>query len=89
MLHPVTADENAGTMYLTARQREVHQYIRRYFSQYREGPTREEIQHAFGFRSPNAAQYYVEVLASKGAINYIPDTVRGIVPMRAPLPPLG
>lgn len=77
-------DENAGTMLLTERQRAVHDYIRRYFRQFREAPTRQQIQEAMGFRSPNAAQYYVEVLAKKGALEWTKGKFRGLVPQSAP-----
>lgn len=76
--------DNAGNMLLTERQRAVHDYIRRYFRRFREAPTREQIQHAMGFKSPNAAQYYVEVLAKKGALVWEPGKFRGIVPQSAP-----
>jgi SOS-response transcriptional repressor LexA len=79
-------DDNAGTCYLTDRQKEVHNYIRTYFRQFREAPTRQQIQHAMGFKSPNAAQYYVEVLAKKGALAWEPGKFRGIVPQSAPQP---
>lgn len=81
---PMAHDPNACTSYLTERQREVHQYIRRYFRQFGEAPTRQEIQHAMGFRSPNAAQCYIEALAKKGAIEWTPGKHRGIVPRAAP-----
>jgi repressor LexA len=79
-------DENAGTCYLTARQREVHDYIKRYFRRFGESPTRQQLASAMGFRSPNAAQYYVEVLAKKGALLHIEGKNRGIVPQSAPQP---
>lgn len=77
-------DPNACTPYLTTRQREVHTFIRRYFRQFREAPTRQQIQEAMGFKSPNAAQYYVEVLAKKGALEWQPGKFRGIVPQSPP-----
>lgn len=82
--YDLAMDENACTPYLTARQREVHNYIRTYFRQFREAPTRQQIQEAMGFKSPNAAQYYVEVLAKKGALAWEPGKFRGIVPQSAP-----
>jgi repressor LexA len=67
-------------MDLTPRQLEVYRYIRRYFRQFREAPTRQQIQEAFGFRSPNAAQEHVMALVRKGALAHTPGKFRGLVP---------
>lgn len=85
-LYDTRMDEFAGTCFLTQRQRDVHTYIKTYFRQFREAPTRQQIQEAMGFKSPNAAQYFVEVLAKKGALSWEPGKFRGIVPQSAPQP---
>lgn len=41
-------------------------------------PTRVEIQRAFGFASPNAAQKHLQALASQGLIELLEGTARGI-----------
>jgi SOS-response transcriptional repressor LexA len=74
------------TLAPATRQREVHDYIKRYFRRFGESPTRQQLASAMGFRSPNAAQYYVEVLAKKGALLHIEGKNRGIVPQSAPQP---
>lgn len=78
---------NTPKPYLTARQREVHTYITRYFRRFREAPTRLQIQMAMGFKSPNAAQCYVEVLVKKGALLRQDGVHRGLVPQAAPRGP--
>jgi len=75
-----------GYDFLTERQHEVYLYIRRYFRQFRESPTRQQIQTAFEFKSPNAAQCHVEALIRKGALAYEPGKSRGIVPQGIPTP---
>lgn len=78
---------NTPKPYLTARQREVHNYISRYFKRFREAPTRLQIQMAMGFKSPNAAQCYVDVLVKKGTLIRTPGQWRGLVPQTAPRNP--
>ena len=82
----MSSDPNAGTDLLTARQTEVYLYIRNYFRQFRESPTRVQIQEAFGFSSPNAAQCHVEALIKKGALAHTPGRRRGIIPQGIPTP---
>jgi repressor LexA len=79
-------DVPPGHDLLTERQREVYLYIRRYYRQFRESPTRQQIQGAFGFRSPNAAQCHVEALIRKGALAYEAGKSRGIIPQGIPTP---
>lgn len=77
-------DPNAGTSLLTSRQRDVYLYIRRYYRQFREAPTRQQIQAAFDFKSPNAAQCHVMALIAKGALAHEPGKSRGLVPQGIP-----
>jgi SOS-response transcriptional repressor LexA len=77
---PIGGAIEGGGAELTERQREVYDYIRAYFRKFREGPTRQEIQAAFGFKSPNAAQCHVVALIRKGALAYTEGQNRGIIP---------
>jgi repressor LexA len=75
---------NTPKPYLTERQRAVHTYISTYFRRFRKAPTRLQIQVAFGFASPNAAQDYVNVLVKKGVLIREEGKHRGLVPQAAP-----
>lgn len=63
---------------LTARQREILDFIRNTLEVLGAPPTRAEIAHAFGFASPNAAEQHLRALAKKGAIVLEPASARGI-----------
>ncbi len=63
---------------LTARQREILEFIRTTLTQSGAPPTREEIARAFGFRSLNAAEQHLQALQKKGLIELISGTSRGI-----------
>lgn len=65
---------------LTHRQLEVYRFIKAYFRKHAKAPTRQQIQDAFGFRSPNAAQDVVMTLVAKGALGHRPGKRRGIFP---------
>jgi SOS-response transcriptional repressor LexA len=41
-------------------------------------PSRSEIQHHFGYRSPNSGEEHLRALVRKGAIELTPNTARGI-----------
>lgn len=69
---------------LTPRQAQVLELIRRHIDDTGYPPTRADIAHELGFRSPNAAEEHLKALARKGAIEMIPGTSRGI---RLPEPP--
>ncbi|MFW5926899.1 MAG: transcriptional repressor LexA [Wenzhouxiangella sp.] len=71
-------------MKLTARQREILDYIHQCVDIEGMPPTRAEIVEHFGFASPNAAQCHLRALATHGAIELRPGTARGIVPVRSP-----
>lgn len=66
-------------MELTARQREMLQFIESRMRDEGMPPTRAEIVEHFGFASPNAAQCHLRALADRGAIELRPGTARGIV----------
>jgi repressor LexA len=63
---------------LTARQAEVLQVIREFLHESGFPPTRAEIAKILGFRSLNAAEDHLKVLARKGFIEMLPGASRGI-----------
>ena len=63
---------------LTRRQSEILDYIRRRLTEEGAPPTRADIQQAFGFASPNAAESHLRALARKGVIELVPGASRGI-----------
>ena len=63
---------------LTPRQQEILQLIRDRIEANGLPPTRAEIAREFGFRSPNAAEEHLKVLARKGALELLPGASRGI-----------
>lgn len=63
---------------LTARQREILEFIQRRVRESGYPPTREDIMEAFGFSSPTAARDHLLALAKKGCIELVPNSARGI-----------
>jgi repressor LexA len=63
---------------LTPRQQEILQLIRDRIETSGLPPTRAEIAQEFGFRSPNAAEEHLKVLARKGVLELLPGASRGI-----------
>jgi repressor LexA len=63
---------------LTSRQQEILQFIRNRIEATGLPPTRVEIAQDFGFRSPNAAEEHLKVLAKKGVLELLPGASRGI-----------
>ena len=63
---------------LTSRQQEILQLIRDRIEATGSPPTRAEIALEFGFRSPNAAEEHLRVLAKKGVLELTPGASRGI-----------
>lgn len=75
---------------LTARQREILEFIRDTVESEGRPPTRAEVCAAFGFRSPNAAESHLRALAAKGAILLEEGRARGIrLPEGLGLPLIG
>lgn len=64
--------------HLTSRQQEILQFIRDRIEATGLPPTRVEIAQEFGFRSPNAAEEHLKVLARKGMLELMPGASRGI-----------
>lgn len=63
---------------LTARQTQVLKMISDFIEDTGLPPTRAEIAESLGFRSINAAEEHIKVLAKKGAIELLPGASRGI-----------
>lgn len=63
---------------LTPRQAEILAFIKHCLDDNGYPPTRAEIAHALGFKSPNAAEEHLKALARKGAIEMTPGASRGI-----------
>ena len=63
---------------LTVRQTQVLKMISDFIEDTGLPPTRAEIAKALGFRSINAAEEHIKVLAKKGAIELLPGASRGI-----------
>ncbi|MFA5630770.1 MAG: transcriptional repressor LexA [Porticoccaceae bacterium] len=65
-------------MKLTARQQQIVELIEEAIDDTGLPPTRAEIATALGFKSVNAVQEHLRLLAQKGAIELIPGTSRGL-----------
>src|SRR5262252_7211381 len=65
-------------MPITARQRRVLDYIKRYFEEHQEAPTIAEIGKAFGMSSSASVHHVVSILEREGLIRRIPNVSRGI-----------
>lgn len=78
--HPPTPqpDVRAAVHSLTPRQRQIMDFIVGHVRERGVPPTRAEIAHAFGFRSPNAAESHLRALARKGAVQLLDGSARGI-----------
>ena len=63
---------------LTPRQAEILTLIREWIGSTGLPPTRAEIAQQFGFRSANAAEDHLKVLAKKGFLELVPGASRGI-----------
>ena len=63
---------------LTPRQQQILQLIRDRIEATGLPPTRVEFAQEFGFRSPNAAEDHLKVLARKGVLELLPGASRGI-----------
>jgi len=81
---------------LTARQRQILDWIRSYMASAGMPPTRAEIARGLGFSTPSSAEDHLQALSRKGAIELKPGTSRGLrlidppgVPMQGTLPLVG
>ena len=56
---------------LTARQQDVLTWITGYINTHEYPPTLREIQHAYGWKTPNAAKCHLEPLRKKGYVTWV------------------
>jgi repressor LexA len=81
---------------LTARQRQILDWIRAFIDSRGMPPTRAEIASALGFSTPSSAEDHLQALARKGVLELIPGAARGLrlidtpgVPVQGTLPLVG
>jgi repressor LexA len=81
---------------LTARQRQILDWIRSFVEGRGMPPTRAEIAEGLGFSTPSSAEDHLQALAKKGAIEILPGAARGLrlrdvpgVPVQGTLPLIG
>src|SRR5271157_4041265 len=81
---------------LTARQRQILDWIRGFMADQGMPPTRAEIATGLGFASPSSAEDHLQALAKKGALEIVPGAARGLrlkdipgVPVQGTLPLVG
>ena len=81
---------------LTARQRQILDWIRGYLETNGMPPTRAEIAIGLGFSTPSSAEDHLQALARKGAIEMLPGASRGLrlkempgMPLQGALPLVG
>ena len=93
--HPRTAPP-AVVSQLTARQRQILDWIRGYLETTGMPPTRAEIAIGLGFSTPSSAEDHLQALARKGAIEMLPGASRGLrlkdipgIPVQGTLPLVG
>ena len=72
------SDCEESEMPITARQRRVLDYIKRYFDEHQEAPTIAEIGKEFGMSSSASVHHVVSVLERERMIRRIPNVSRGI-----------
>jgi repressor LexA len=63
---------------LTARQKQILNFISEFIEKYKFPPTRSELSAHFGFRSPNAAEAHLRALEKKSMIGIERGAARGI-----------
>ncbi|HEY1325562.1 MAG TPA: transcriptional repressor LexA [Casimicrobiaceae bacterium] len=63
---------------LTARQRQILDWIRAYLAAHGMPPTRAEIAAGLGFSTASSAEDHLQALARKGAVELIPGASRGL-----------
>jgi len=81
---------------LTARQRQILDWIRSFVDSSGMSPTRAEIAVGLGFSTPSSAEDHLQALAKKGAIEIVPGAARGLrlkdmpgIPVQGTLPLVG
>lgn len=91
-----SAEAAAEPPQLTARQRQILDWIRAYIETAGMPPTRAEIASGLGFSTPSSAEDHLQALARKGAIEMLPGASRGLrlkdfpgMPVQGTLPLVG
>jgi repressor LexA len=91
-----SAGADAASPRLTARQRQILDWIAGYISANAMPPTRAEIAAGLGFSTPSSAEDHLRALAKKGALELLPGSSRGLrlrrtpgVPVQGTLPLVG
>lgn len=74
----ISATGRGSTTGLTARQREVYDFIRTFIDHQGFPPTHQEIAAGMGFRSANSAAQHVRLMAKKGVLSVAAGAARGI-----------
>src|SRR5438034_4791829 len=87
---------SAASPLLTARQRQILDWIRSYLETTGMPPTRAEIATGLGFSTPSSAEDHLQALARKGAIEIRSGASRGLrlrdipgIPVQGTLPLVG
>ena len=75
---PARATQSATPVALTARQRQILDWIRGYLESTGMPPTRAEMATGLGFSTPSSAEDHLQALARKGAIEMLPGASRGL-----------
>ena len=89
-------DHGVTPLQLTARQRQVLDWIRSFIEANGMPPTRAEIAAGLGFSTPSSAEDHLQALAKKGVLQIVPGASRGLrlkhipgVPVQGALPLVG
>ena len=90
------ARQDTASPRLTARQRQILDWIAGYIAANAMPPTRAEIAAGLGFSTPSSAEDHLRALAKKGALELLPGSSRGLrlrrtpgVPVQGTLPLVG
>jgi repressor LexA len=90
------ARQDAASPRLTARQRQILDWIAGYIAANAMPPTRAEIAAGLGFSTPSSAEDHLRALARKGALELLPGSSRGLrlrrtpgIPVQGTLPLVG
>jgi len=82
--HQRSRSGRPGPPRLTARQRQILDWIASYIETNAMPPTRAEIAAGLGFSTPSSAEDHLRALAKKGALDLLPGSSRGLRLKRTP-----
>ena len=93
---PLRRSDQGEARQLTARQRQILDWIRGFVDATGMPPTRAEIASGLGFSTPSSAEDHLRAIARKGAIELLPGASRGLrlkdipgMPVQGALPLIG